>query len=159
MLNKYSKKELGAFCHGTGNDGRGGGTEYGLEDQSNVQNRSRLADNAVSDDQSKPPKNALAAPNMMPKPRSQKIGVPMQKSIRFFMMMLPAFFARVKPVSTMAKPACMKNTSAARNKRPAYVHRRSKLPVISIFNNPLEIEMACTLPLSSKRTGKIHAIV
>ena len=41
-------------------------------------------------------------------------------------MMLPAFFARVKPVSTIAKPACMKNTSAARNKRPAYVHRRSK---------------------------------
>ena len=41
------------------------------------------------------------------------MGVPMQKSIRFFMMMLPAFFARVKPVSTMAKPACMKNTRAA----------------------------------------------
>ena len=29
------------------------------------------------------------------------------------MMMLPAFFARVNPVSTIAKPACMKNTSAA----------------------------------------------
>ena len=50
---------------------------------------------------------------MMPKPRTQKIGVPSEKSIRFFMMMLPAFFARVKPVSTIAKPACMKNTSAA----------------------------------------------
>ena len=50
---------------------------------------------------------------MMPKPRIQKIGVPSEKSIRFFMMMLPAFFARVKPVSTIAKPACMKNTSAA----------------------------------------------
>jgi len=37
----------------------------------------------------------------------------MQKSIRFFMMMLPAFFARVKPVSTMAKPACMRKTMAA----------------------------------------------
>ena len=37
----------------------------------------------------------------------------MQKSIRFFMMMLPAFLARVKPVSTMAKPACIQNTSAA----------------------------------------------
>ena len=50
---------------------------------------------------------------MMPKPTIQKIGVPRLKSIRFFMMMLPAFFARVKPVSTIAKPACMKNTSAA----------------------------------------------
>ena len=29
------------------------------------------------------------------------------------MTMLPAFLARVKPVSTMAKPACMKKTSAA----------------------------------------------
>ena len=50
---------------------------------------------------------------MMPKPRIQKTGVPMQKSMRFFMTMLPAFLARVKPVSTMAKPACMKKTSAA----------------------------------------------
>ena len=41
------------------------------------------------------------------------IGVPMQKSIRFFMIMFPAFFALVNPVSTMANPHCMKNTSAA----------------------------------------------
>ena len=37
----------------------------------------------------------------------------MQKSMRFFMMMLPAFLARVKPHSTMAKPHCMKNTRMA----------------------------------------------
>ena len=29
------------------------------------------------------------------------------------MMILPAFFALVNPVSTIAKPACMKKTSAA----------------------------------------------
>ena len=29
------------------------------------------------------------------------------------MMMLPAFFERVIPVSTIAKPHCMKNTQAA----------------------------------------------
>ena len=40
----------------------------------------------------------------------------MAKSIRFFMIMLPAFFALVKPVSTMAKPACMKKTRAAPNR-------------------------------------------
>ena len=62
---------------------------------------------------SKPPNRPFIEPNIMPKPTSQKIGVPRLKSIRFFMMMLPAFFARVKPVSTIAKPACMKNTSAA----------------------------------------------
>lgn len=33
---------------------------------------------------------------------------PRTKSIIFFIQMFPAFFALVKPVSTMAKPACMK---------------------------------------------------
>ncbi len=37
----------------------------------------------------------------------------MQKSIRFFIKILPVFLARVKPASHMAKPACIKNTSAA----------------------------------------------
>ena len=67
---------------------------------------------------SSPPISLPVPPNIRPKPISQKIGVPRQKSIRFFMMILPAFFARVKPVSTIAKPACMKNTSAA----PSRIH-------------------------------------
>ena len=37
----------------------------------------------------------------------------MQKSIRFFIMMFEAFLARVRPDSTIAKPACMKKTSTA----------------------------------------------
>ncbi len=37
----------------------------------------------------------------------------MQKSIRFFMIMFPVFFALVKPASTIAKPACIQNTNAA----------------------------------------------
>ena len=40
----------------------------------------------------------------------------MQKSIRFFIRMLPVFLARVKPASHMAKPACMKKTRAAPNR-------------------------------------------
>ena len=52
-------------------------------------------------------------PNMIPNPIIQKVGVPIQKSIRFFIMIFPAFLARVKPVSTIAKPACIKKTSAA----------------------------------------------
>ena len=59
------------------------------------------------------PNRAVPEPNMMPKPTSQNIGVPMQKSIRFFIRMFPVFFARVKPASHMEKPACIKNTSAA----------------------------------------------
>jgi organic radical activating enzyme len=39
--------------------------------------------------------------------------VPIQKSIRFFMMMFPVFFALVNPASTMANPACIQNTRAA----------------------------------------------
>ena len=55
------------------------------------------------------------APNINPKPSIQKIGVPKQKSIRFFIIIFPAFFALVKPVSTIAKPACIKKTNAAPN--------------------------------------------
>ena len=35
----------------------------------------------------------------------------MEKSPTFFIMMLATFLARVNPPSTMAKPACMRNTS------------------------------------------------
>ena len=52
-------------------------------------------------------------PNISPKPTSQKTGVPMQKSMRFFIRMLPVFLARVNPASHMANPACMKKTRAA----------------------------------------------
>jgi hypothetical protein len=55
----------------------------------------------------------LSAPNMMPNPMTKKAMDPTQKSIMFFIMMLPAFFARVNPVSTIANPACMKNTRNA----------------------------------------------
>ena len=51
--------------------------------------------------------------NISPKPRIQYVGVPMQKSIRFFMRMLPVFLARVKPASHMAKPAYIRKTRAA----------------------------------------------
>lgn len=44
---------------------------------------------------------------------SMNMIVPIQKSIMFFMMMLPALLALVRPVSSIAKPHCMKNTSAA----------------------------------------------
>lgn len=51
-------------------------------------------------------------PNMRPKPRNMKTMALMQKSRKFFMMMLMLFFARANPSSTMANPACMTNTSA-----------------------------------------------
>ena len=47
------------------------------------------------------------------KPIAINTTVPIQKSIRFFMMIFPVFLALVKPASTIAKPACIQNTSAA----------------------------------------------
>jgi hypothetical protein len=52
-------------------------------------------------------------PNMIANPTLKKTSAPAEASITFFMMMLTAFFARVKPVSNRAKPACMKKTRAA----------------------------------------------
>ena len=49
-----------------------------------------------------------------------KTAVPIQKSIKFFIRIFPAFLARQNPHSSAANPACMKNTSAApiRNHMP-----------------------------------------
>jgi hypothetical protein len=52
-------------------------------------------------------------PNIRPKPRNRKTITLIEKSRKFFMMMLMLFFARENPNSTMAKPACMRKTSAA----------------------------------------------
>ena len=47
--------------------------------------------------------------------------------------MLPAFFARVKPVSTIANPHCIKNTSAAPIKNQiAYASPLAASPAISV---------------------------
>ena len=55
----------------------------------------------------------ISVPNMSPKPKIQNTIVPREKSRKFFITILPAFFARVSPVSTIAKPGCMKKTKAA----------------------------------------------
>jgi len=59
------------------------------------------------------PNRPLVAPNISPKPTRKNAIEPMEKSIRFFIRMLTAFFALVKPHSTIAKPGCMKNTRNA----------------------------------------------
>ena len=52
-------------------------------------------------------------PNISPKPIRKKESEPAEKSMRFFMQMFTAFLARVRPVSTRAKPACIRNTMHA----------------------------------------------
>ena len=60
-----------------------------------------------------PMKPAKSSPNNKLKPIKMNITVPIQKSIKFFMIIFPEFFALVKPASTIAKPACIQNTNAA----------------------------------------------
>ena len=55
----------------------------------------------------------IFSPSIRDAPQMNHITVPIQKSIRFFMMMFPAFLALVKPASHMANPACIQNTNAA----------------------------------------------
>ncbi len=69
-----------------------------------------------------PPK--ALAPNIKPKPHIQKMIEPNRKSTTFFITMLTAFLARVKPHSTSVKPACMKNTKKAAKQ----THRTSASP-------------------------------
>ena len=51
-------------------------------------------------------------PNSRPKPTAQYAITPMAKITKLVMITCTAFLERQKPVSTSAKPACMKNTSA-----------------------------------------------
>ena len=57
------------------------------------------------------PENQLPAPNISPNPINQKKKLPNAKSIRFFIRILQAFFALLKPASSSAKPGCMNITS------------------------------------------------
>ena len=54
-----------------------------------------------------------SSPSNKLNPMNMNTTVPIQKSIRFFIIILPAFLALVKPVSTIANPACIQNTNAA----------------------------------------------
>jgi hypothetical protein len=59
------------------------------------------------------PKSGPSPPYAIAYPKMKKPSAAKQKSIRFFISTLAAFFDRMRPVSTMPKPACMKNTIAA----------------------------------------------
>ncbi len=94
------------------------------------------------------PKKPLVTPNIRPKPTSQKTRLPTEKSIRFFMSMLTAFLALVKPVSTMAKPACMKNTKKA----ATHVQTMSKLVWTCAVASTIEVASKSRLPSYEMRT-------
>ena len=81
-----------------------------------------------------------SSPRSRPKPIRMNITVPIQKSIRFFIRMLPVFLARVNPVSTIAKPACIQKTNAApiKNQTP-----KTRLLASSIIYSFLGIKKTC----------------
>src|SRR5665213_654207 len=57
--------------------------------------------------------NPLAAPNAKAKPTSQYMTELMLRLTMTLATTVPTFFMRVKPTSSMAKPACMNRTSSA----------------------------------------------
>ncbi len=83
------------------------------------------------------PKSA-SSPRNRPKPIATNTTVPIQKSIRFFMMMLPAFLALAKPHSTIANPACIQKTNAApiRNQTPKTFSSIKLLIKLVSINSP-----------------------
>ena len=60
-----------------------------------------------------PMKPARSSPSNRLNPIRINTTVPIQKSIKFFIMIFPVFLALVKPASTIAKPACIQKTRAA----------------------------------------------
>jgi hypothetical protein len=53
------------------------------------------------------------SPNMIAYPKRKNPSDAMQKSRKFFVRMLLAFFALINPASTIPNPACMKKTRVA----------------------------------------------
>ena len=100
-----------------------------------------------------------SSPKKSPKPSRINVTVPIQKSIRFFIMMLPAFFALAKPVSTIAKPACIQNTSAApaKNHRPN-ISSFTAFKISSIRHSSLFIFHAFSWFLVSDEIYRRHAL-
>ena len=92
---------------------------------------------------------APVPPNISPKPMIQKQGVPMQKSIMFFIRMLPVFLARVRPASQRAKPACMKYT------RNAATSVQMTFAELYIYN--LSSLIPKTIPGKTKAPGRIFS--
>jgi hypothetical protein len=59
------------------------------------------------------PTRGPSPPNIMAYPNTKKPSDAKQKSRRFLVSTLAAFLARTRPASTIANPACMKNTRIA----------------------------------------------
>ena len=59
------------------------------------------------------PNTSLPLPNARPNPTAQNATVPIERLTRIFATTAPTFLPREKPTSSMAKPACMRNTMHA----------------------------------------------
>jgi hypothetical protein len=57
------------------------------------------------------PMKPLPSPNIKPQPKSRNPSDETAKTMKFFDKMFTLFLARAKPLSTLAKPRFMKNTS------------------------------------------------
>src|SRR5215213_5027192 len=76
----------------------------------------------------------------------------MEKLVRIFATTVPAFFAREKPISRKAKPACMKNTSA-----PATMTHRELIATESGRAPFLAASSASACAAAGKASSNPHA--
>ena len=76
---------------------------------------------------SKPPKNGLAAPNMMPKPRIQKIGVPMREIHQVLHDDVAGVLRTGEAGLNHRKAGLHEEYQRRCDERPAYVYRRSEI--------------------------------
>ena len=85
--------------------------------------------------------------------------MPIQKSIIFFIRILPVFLARVRPASHKAKPACIKNT---RNAATSVQVTSAELYItdspLSLCTAPPRTMRHCILQPTTKGAGRELAI-
>ena len=91
----------------------------------------------------------MSSPKRRPKPIRIKTTHPIQKSIRFFMRILPAFFALANPDSTIANPACIQKTRAA----PMRNHTANSFPSISSNTSSINLSSISIFYKNKGRPG------
>ena len=78
------------------------------------------------------PSTSLPLPKAKPKPTAQKASVPIERLTRIFATTAPTFLPREKPTSSIANPACMRNTMQRGDDHPDRVDRELQVRVCHI---------------------------
>ena len=148
-------REFGALCHRTGNNGRSSCTEYGLEDQGRPV--VALTDNAVSEEIKAAEERACRAEHDAEAEDPED-----RRAEREVHQVLHNDVAGILCSGEAGLNHCEaglhEEYQRRRNKRPAYVHRRSKFHDIH-FYNPLENRNGVYLHRPRRNSGNTRHCV